>query len=66
MKLYVKHLIFGCHYQKSQTTILAENKLEEGKEGGLCFKCHPCYKNPRDIDFITLVIDESGSKERAL
>lgn len=66
MKLYVKHLIFGRHCQKSQTTTLAENKLEKGKEGGLSFKCNPCYKNPRDIDFITLMIDESGSKKRAL
>lgn len=66
MKLYMKHLNFGCHCQKSRTTILAENKLEKGKEGRLSFKCHPCYKNPRDIDFITLMIDESGSKGRAL
>lgn len=66
MKLYVKHPIFGCHCRKSQTTILAESKLEKGKEGGLSFKCHPCYKNPRDIDFITLMIDERGSKEKAL
>jgi len=40
--------------------------LEREKEGGISFKCHPCYKNPRDIDFITLVIDESSSKKRAL
>lgn len=60
----IRHLTFGCHYHL--TTILAENKLEKGKEGGLGFKCHPCYKNPRDIDFITLVIDESSSQKRAL
>lgn len=66
MKLCVKHLTFGRHCQKSQTAILAENKLGKGEEGGLSFKCHPCYKNPRDIDFITLMIDESGSKKRAL
>lgn len=66
MKLYVKHLIFGWHCQKSQPTVLAENKLEKGKEGGLSFQCHPCYKIPRDIDFITLMIDESSSKEEAL
>lgn len=56
--------MFSCHYHL--TTTLAENKLEKGEEGGLGFKCHPCYKNTRDIDFITLMIDESSSKKRAL
>lgn len=61
LALYFKnHLIFGFHCHL--ITTLAENELEKGKEGRLCFKCHPCHKNPRDTDFITPLIDESSSK----